>query len=230
MNFLAHARDLTDRPYATAGSGLPDWTRHLTRRARIRPARLPHPVEADDSAHAEILRGVWAHVDDDTWFHQAPAFKKGMKDIATCIRDALAPERVRASFLSHILLEMLLDAALIDRRPDLCDAYYSAMEDVDAKVLAKTARAITPGLDADDDAFQRLLDRFLSARFLADYQDDHTLAHRLSQVARRVNLDALDERFIEVIPACRAVVEANFEGLLQAPSSFVPPSEALRDV
>lgn len=229
MNFLAHARAFTDRPYAAAGSGLPDWTRHLVRRARIRPAKLPHPVAHDESEHAEILRGVWAHVDDDTWFHQAPAFKDGMKEIATIIRDALAPERVRASFLSHILLEMLLDAALIDRHPALCDAYYTAMESVDARQLAKTARAITPGLDADDASFQRLLDRFLGARFLADYQDDVTLAHRLSQVARRVNLDALDARFVGVIPACRDVVNANLDGLLVAPPDFVPPSEALRD-
>ncbi len=108
---------------------------------------------------------------------------------------------MRASFLAHILLEMLLDAALIDKEPDLCDRYYAAMETVDAATLGAVARALTPGLDAPDAQFQALLDRFIGARFLADYQDDLTLAKRLSQVAQRVKLNALDARFVWVLPA-----------------------------
>lgn len=219
MNFLAHARHHLDRPYAVAGSALPDWTRFLSRRSRIRKKTLPAVVEHDDTEHGDVLRGVWAHVHDDIWFHAQPEFESGVDEIGALIRNAYAPARVRGSFLAHILLEMLLDAALQARAPRMTSRYYEALSAVDPTSFATAARAIVVDLETEDAHFVALFQRFISERFLEDYQDDHTLAVRLSQVATRVGLDALDGKFLAIVPACRAIVDERADALLLGPSA-----------
>ena len=66
------------------------------------------------------------HLHDDRWFHSNPAFDDVTGELTRRIRAAF-PEhrRMRASFIAHILLEMLLDASLDQRGRVTFDAYYA---------------------------------------------------------------------------------------------------------
>src|SRR5690606_2778731 len=133
----------------------------------------------------ELARGVRAHLAADACFHELPAFTAGRAALAP-LAASLAQEgaRVRGFFLTHLLLEMLLDAELLTREPGLGDAFYEALARADHGAAARAAaRAL--GAPRDPAAFVRGVERFVEVRFLLDYVDDEALAARLEQVLGR---------------------------------------------
>lgn len=219
MNYFAHGRDFTGDPYFLAGTAIPDWLSILDRQVRVRAKRAREFVEDPDPQVAALARGVVQHHADDDWFHQTAAFYELNVELARRVRECLAgqagDDTFRPAFLGHILIELLLDAALIAEQPGLLDAYYAALSQVDPLLLEAGVNRMAT---RPTDRLAPLLPRFLSERFLYDYADDGKLLRRLNQVMRRVNLPPLPEQVLALLPAARRLISERKAELLTSTS------------
>lgn len=212
MNYFAHGLAYTDQPYLLAGTAVPDWLSVIDRRVRARSKSAEPFVGDADPRVADLARGIVRHHEDDHWFHGGAAFAELSLQFTVAIRDLLAPDTtLRPSFLGHILVELLLDAALIEDRPALLDAYYAALAELDPQVVQQSVEQMTgkrvPTMAA-------LIPRFSSEGFLYDYLEDEKLLFRLNQVMRRVKLPPLPPALASLFPAARQSVRARRAELL----------------
>jgi hypothetical protein len=123
-------------------------------------------------------------------------------------------EGFRPAFLGHILVELLLDAALIEQDVTALDAYYAALAALEPAIVES---AINRMATKTSDRIRLLIPRFLQERFLYDYLEDAKLLARVGAVLHRVGLPPLPASFIELLPAMRDAVRARQRELLQSP-------------
>jgi hypothetical protein len=212
VNYFAHGRNYIDDPCFLAGTALPDWLSVVDRRARAR-ARLAKPwLDAEDRRLASLARGVVQHHHDDSWFHQTRAFVEVSLAFTRDIRQRLAEDAsFRPSFLGHILVEILLDAVLIEQEPDQLNGYYRAMESLDPQVASRLAQ---PLITRPVPELPRMIRLFCRERFLCDYPDDGKLLVRLNRVMRRVRLPELPSSFQAFFPHARRTIRSRLPELL----------------
>ncbi len=212
MNYFAHGRNFVHSPYILAGTAVPDWLSVVDRRVRAR-RRLAWPWIHDNDPHvAAVAQGVVYHHHDDAWFHQTRAFAELSLAFTVSLRDQLPGDHgFRPSFLGHILVEILLDAALIEDNPEQLDAYYRASDSLDPNRVADAVHRMTTGRAAN---LPEMIREFCRERFLCDYVDDVKLLTRLNRVMRRVKLTELPPAFLSFLPAARHQVRARKTELL----------------
>lgn len=192
MNYLAHAYQFLDRPFFAAGTALPDWMNLVDRKNRAR-RQYAEPLLLDkDDCVAEFAAGIIQHHDDDQWFHGQLAFIQLSTRLAVELRQYMKGVELghQRGFLGHIVVELLLDAALIERDPKLLPRYYAMLDDLDAGRVQLAANKI---LRQAVDRLTLLIPRFSKERFLADYITDAGMQYRLSGVIRRVGLPPLPD-------------------------------------
>lgn len=212
MNYFAHALHCLDDPYQCAGVATPDWLGIFRPRVRCRSRHAEPFLKASDSNIAALAHGIVRHHADDGWFHETSAFAQLSVDFAGRIRRATQDtDGMRPSFVGHILVELLLDATLIEDNPGALDTYYESLARVSPQLVAKQVSEMS-GQDASN--LETLIPKFIETRFLEDYQDDQRLCYRLNQVMRRVGLSELPDVFQELLPAARADVKARQAELL----------------
>jgi hypothetical protein len=212
MNYFAHGRDFTDDPYFLSGTAVPDWLSVVDRRVRVRRQFAARYTQDRDAHVSSVARGIVQHCQDDDWFHRSRAFAELSLDFTRQIRGCLSPDTgLRPSFLGHILVEILLDAELMAEDVTRLDAYYQALEAVDARAIG---RAVNLMANQSTDGLEVFVHRFRTERFLYDYAEDAKLLFRLNQVMRRVNLDALPDGFLTFFPDARRQVHERRTELL----------------
>ncbi len=168
---------------------------------------------------AAVARGVVQHHHDDAWFHQTRAFAELSLEFTVAIRQLLPGDHgFRPSFLGHILVEILLDAVLIEENPHQLDAYYQAVGSLDPLVVAAAVQRMTTGRAARLPEMIRL---FCRERFLYDYLDDAKLLTRLNRVMRRVKLPELPPAMLTLLPAARQQVRERRPELLNGENNLV---------
>ena len=212
MNYFAHGRTYTHDPYFLAGTAVPDWLSIIDRQVRAKPKGAKPLADDSDPRVASLARGILQHHTDDDWFHQTTAFHELNVAFTGQIREILSgDDGFRPAFLGHILVELLLDAVLIEQQPEQLNAYYDALGQVDAELTQSVVSRIAA---RPTDRLAPLLPRFISERFLYDYADDGKLLHRLNQVMRRVNLPALPTSLVAFFPEARNAVATRHLELL----------------
>jgi hypothetical protein len=223
MNYFAHGRHYTADPYYLAGTAVPDWLNVVDRKIRVRTRHAEPFLQHADPELVSIAGGVVQHHRDDDWFHRTRAFTELSLQFTVATRDALGPDDgLRCHFLGHILVELLLDAELIDSDPGQLERYYDALQLVDGVKLAAAVSQMS-GRSADGLAW--LIPRFVDERFLWDYGGDEKLLWRMNQVMRRVRLPQLPDSFMEVLPEAReSVRQRRAELLTPDPSPNEPRS------
>ncbi len=223
MNYFAHGRDHLHRPYFLAGSAIPDILSVVDRRMRVRRRRAQEYLDQPDRLCAEVAAGILQHLDDDRWFHQTRAFAELSLQFTRDLR-AILPEddSYRPSFLGHILVEILLDATLIEQQPERLDAYYEAFGTVDPQALSD---AVNRMASRRSDTLAAFIPRFLAERFLYDYPDDAKLLRRLNHVMRRVKLTPLPSSVLEFLPQARIEVRVRRDELLTPALGTPSPSD-----
>jgi len=220
MNYLAHGIRFLDAPYLLAGTAVPDWLSVVDRKVRVRSPAAAELLHDPDEATRQLAAGIVQHLDDDRWFHDSRVFAETNLQFAVELRDCLpGDEGFRPSFLGHIVIEILLDATLMQRDPASVDRYYEALGEVSAakvqQVVNRIARVPTAEL-------QWWIERFREVRFLYDYLDDDKLLFRLEQVMRRVGLPPLGQQLSSWLPSARAIVAERCDQLLAAPDLPFP--------
>lgn len=212
MNYFAHGRRFVDEPLVLAGTAVPDWLNVADRKVRVRSKQAGVWVGDADGELAAVARGIVRHHADDAWFHQTPAFAELSWRFAAMIRDGLPPDDgLRPTFLGHILVEILLDAALIAEQPAQLDAYYAAVDTIDGSLVQSHVNRMAW---RDTRRLAWFIGAFARERFLWDYLDDGKLWFRLNQVMRRVGLSQLPESFCDLLPAAREEVAQAKDALL----------------
>ena len=213
MNYLAHGWRFVGEPYFLAGTAAPDWMSVIDRKVRLRSRTAAEFVAHSDAAIAAVARGIVQHHADDAWFHATTAFNELSLAFAVEIRGMLpGDEGFRPSFLGHILVELLLDACLAEDEPRRVDDYYIALTQLDP---AATQQAICQLATQPVNQITTMIPRFISERFLYDYQDDGKLLTRLNHIMRRVGLPAIPESLTEMFPAMRQRVRQQMNELLR---------------
>lgn len=212
MNYFAHGRRFLDDPCFLAGTSIPDWMNVVDRKARLRSKQASLFVNDEDPQLASVAAGVVQHHYDDDWFHQTRAFVELNLQLLTEIRQCLeADTTMRPRFLAHILVELLLDAALIEDDPPLLDRYYAVMDSVDGQMVQDAFNRMSPRPVSELATFIGL---FSAERFLYDYTDDGKLLRRLNQVMRRVQLPLLPGETCDLLKTVRPLVRERKEDLL----------------
>jgi len=214
VNYLAHALPFLDRPYMAVATGVPDMLMVVDRRVRVRSKHVLPFVDHSDPVQSAVARGVLQHFRDDATFHETRAFVELNVAISETVRDALAGESsMRPRLLGHLLVEVLLDAAIAGEQPEKLEAYYRALESVDADRFqeALNRMAPRPALRLAD-----MIRAIRGERFLWDYLEDATLMVRLNQILRRVRLAPLPAAFRVCLAPLRRLVAARKDDLLEA--------------
>ncbi len=207
MNYFAHGHRFLNDPYFLAGTAVPDWLSVADRKVRAHRNRAIQFVNHPQPTVANLARGIVQHHHDDAWFHNTDAFNQ-ITWRTTSLCDGALPkdEGYRPSFLGHILVELLLDAALIAADPLRLERYYAALETVDPAAVELAVNEIA---GRSPQRLAWFIDRFRQVRFLCDYADDAKLIFRLNQVMSRVNLLPLPDSFCSTFSAARELVAAH---------------------
>lgn len=212
MNYFAHGHSHIDRPYFLAGTAVPDWLGVVDRRVRLRRRHVAPFVDAPDQQLADLARGILRHLDDDSWFHATRAFNELMWQLTAMFRTLLPEDGgFRTSFLGHILVEILLDDALIAEDGRRLERFYAAVARVDPEVVQTSVRRMA---GRTPERLAWMVSGFVRERFLWDYRDDGKLVYRLNQVMQRVKLPRLPETFAAALPEARRLVVGRKDELL----------------
>ena len=118
----------------------------------------------------------------------------------------------RPGFLGHLLLEVLLDDALIKAHPDKLEEYYAVLEGIDPARVQQIVNRMAP---RPTDQLGRMISEFSRRRILSDYRESGKLLVRLNQVMRRVGLEELPRRLVEMLPPARQLVARNVTELME---------------
>jgi hypothetical protein len=215
MNYFAHALPFLDRPYFVVGTAVPDWLSVIDRKMRVRSRAAQTLVGDEDPRVAAVAEGIIRHHDDDRWFHQTRAFAELSLELTAAVRQVLPQDHgFRPSFLGHILVEILLDAALIAQAPARLETYYEALRSVDPQLVGRVVNQLAT---RPCDLWPAFLSRFCAEPFLYDYLEDAKLLARLNHVMRRVQLPMLPGEFLAILPAARLAVGCRRHELLAEP-------------
>jgi hypothetical protein len=201
MNYFAHGLRFLDDAHFLAGTAVPDWLSVVNRRARVRSKAAERFLDASNPRWAAVAAGIIQHQRDDAWFHGTRAFTQLSLEYSRTIRELFPnDDSYRPSFLGHVLVEVLLDAALIEEFPHQLDVYYQRMDAVDADVVGHAVSAMATQPVPELAAF---IPRFSAERFLYDYAEDDKLLRRLNRVMARVGFPLLPESFLAFLPRAR---------------------------
>ena len=213
MNYFAHALPFLDRPNFVAGTAVPDWLTVADRAVRLRSKYVEPFCHDPDRLVAEVAGGVLQHLRDDARFHETRSFAETSLALTARVRDALGGETgLRPAFLGHLLVEILLDAALIADDPGRLTEYYQALDEVDCGLVEAAVNRMAP---RPTERLAFFIELFRRQRVLWDYLEDGKLMVRLDQVMRRVGLDDLPDTFAAILPEARKLVAQRKNALLE---------------
>lgn len=206
MNYLAHALPHLHDPWLVAGTSLPDWLRFVrvrlqANRLLIAPELLSLPAH---SPAARLRAGALHHHEDDRRFHADARFEALTTELARELRALEADPRFRASTIAHVLIEILVDAALLRSHPGSAERYYEALASLDAAELREAAQVLAGEELARLPLLQR---RFLEARFLLAYRTDDGVLASMDAVLRRTGLPEAPAGTLACIEKARPSVE-----------------------
>jgi hypothetical protein len=188
MNYFSHfVVDHHPNNYEyNTGLFLPDVTKSW-----VKTFRHPEP-DSNFSVHQhELLKGCLKHYHSDKLFHGSDFFKKYYQALNTEIKSAGLSDRVeRKWFISHIMLELLIDRVIVKAYPTLLDAFYESLEKVDHDNLRSFLKYY--GMKKDDEFF-RFFNHFREVRYIYYYTDNNKFIYSLNRIMMRVNIAELSE-------------------------------------
>ncbi len=202
---------------------MPDWIRVVDKRTRVRSKTvrsfLDEHIEKSSPTTLAFCHGILQHHADDDWFHNTPTFLALNVQFARELRELMGDDAsMRAGFVGHISIELLLDAVLIERSPTDLAQYYRVLEGLDHAFIESMLEQI---LGRPVPNVAKLVRRFAVERFMYDYLEDARLLRRLNQIMSRVNLPPLPDALRHWLLEARQVVFQNSDSLLNGSAELL---------
>ena len=192
-----------------AGTAVPDWLAVADRAVRLRPACRALSVRCRSGRGGVGRRESFSTSATTPGFTKAGRLPRPRWSLRQ-VRDALAgDEGLRPAFLGHLLVELLLDAALIAEAGPRLAEYYQVLDRLDADRIEAAVNRVAPASHAAAGGVHR---PFPPRAGLVGLLEDDKLIVRLNQVMRRVRLAPLPAEFALVLPPARRLVAERREG------------------
>ena len=190
MNFLSHYYfDQNSDAYTVLGTLLPDLTANAQKEWKLYPQKNPQLFENDTELNA-IFEGWMRHLAVDKHFHNSNFFTTHSQQLSAKLRPILQNSPVKAYFLAHISLELLLDGLLLKNNKVSTEAFYSHLAACDVN---KIVQFLELNLVEDTQPFTLYFERFCSSAYLNSYQETEKIAYALNRICLRLWPEALNQ-------------------------------------
>jgi len=184
MNFLSHFyfEQLNPNDYIVMGVLLPDLVKNADKNWNLNPQKDEYLFN-DVPEYRALLTGWKRHLEVDRLFHSSTFFKVQTAILKQLILPAVETGPVKAFFLAHIGLELILDHLLLTRHEvDTAHLYeqLNAANSTHLKGFLKLA-------DLPDQArFDKFLYDFISSRYLFSYEKIENITYSLNRICMRL--------------------------------------------
>lgn len=207
MNYIAHYffDHVPGQPYYNLGLLLPDMLGSFSRRLRPHPG-LPWPVK--EMHERPLKEGILQHHRADHLFHNSRFFTEGNGFIKTALTtNGLVKPGVRMFFVTHILLELVLDRHLLNTERDVGIRFYDDL----ARISCERTEdfLLQTGLPAA--GFGDHIRRFTEARYLQSYVKDDGLFYALNRMLKATRQNFFEEDSLEMFSLALADIEKYIE-------------------
>ncbi|PRD47385.1 hypothetical protein C5745_11265 [Sphingobacterium haloxyli] len=184
VNFLSHYyfERYSLHSERILGALLPDLLKNVDKRYNFHPQRFEEVLFAHPKT-MWISEGWYRHVEVDRLFHTSDFFLDHTHALRRRLDPVVAHLPVRASFLAHIALELLLDHLLIDHTLVNPNRLYEHLGHVQKVTIEKYLQAIG---EVDTERFSVFFERFVTSRYILDYADISNLSYALFNICKRV--------------------------------------------
>lgn len=189
MNYLSHFyfdRD-EDNKYYNIGLILPDLARSHIPKLRINPYKN---ITFTTKEISSMNDGTNKHFASDRKFHNWMVFVDLTNRATDMIRESGDKDINRDYFITHIMVEVLLDKILLDQNPTLADDFYDMINSVEMDWILKFMRYA--GLQ-DDELWKGQHRRFMKAAFLKNYTSIENVVAAVEQVAANIGMIELND-------------------------------------
>ena len=202
MNYLSHYyfdRD-EDNKYFNLGLILPDLARAHIAKLMINPYKN---ITFTTKEIASINDGCNKHFASDRKFHNWMTFVELTNKATDMIRESGDKDINRDYFITHIMVEILLDKILLDKNPSLADDFYAMIDSVEMDWILKFMRYA--GLQ-DDELWKGQHRRFMKAAFLKSYTSVENVIAAVEGVCANLGMIELnDDQRNLLIEICEAI-------------------------
>ena len=202
MNYLSHYyfdRD-EDNKYFNIGLILPDLARSHIAKLRINPYKN---ITFTTKEIASMNDGCNKHFASDRKFHNWMTFVDLTNKATDMIRESGDKDINRDYFITHIMVEILLDKILLDQNPTLADDFYAMIDSVEMDWILKFMRYA--GLQ-DDELWKGQHKRFMKAAFLKSYTNVENVVAAVEGVCANLGMIELnDDQRNLLIEICEAI-------------------------
>jgi hypothetical protein len=202
VNYLSHYyfdRD-EDNKYFNIGLILPDLARSHIAKLRINPYKN---ITFTTKEIASMNDGCNKHFASDRKFHNWMTFVELTNKATDIIRESGDKDINRDYFITHIMVEILLDKILLDQNPTLADDFYAMIDSVEMDWILKFMRYA--GLQ-DDELWKGQHKRFMKAAFLKSYTSVENVVAAVEGVCANLGMIELnDDQRNLLIEICEAI-------------------------
>ena len=205
MNYLAHfvynhdIRSLPCEPYFVMGVALPDlWSRY-SRSRRIR-WRVVNSAVVAAPPEVQLRDGLLNHLAADQQFHGAVTFRRWQGELKQAV-PAGDVHPALVDFLTHVSIELVLDAHLMHADDDLVETFYNVVARCDPIVVEQ---AIATVADVATDGLRDVIQQFVARRFLHNYRTPAGLADVVRIILTLASIPLPPEKYVDdVLRAAR---------------------------
>jgi acyl carrier protein phosphodiesterase len=189
MNFLSHyyLDRHRENSFFCVGVCTPDLVSIFDRRVRLKAHTLPDLSEGGvTSEQLAFHEGIMRHLEVDRIFHASDFFHKETSYFSRQLRANFGSEQVsRGFFVSHILLELLLDKILMEREPHLLENFYRRLTDPGLQfVVSLTEWAVQRKLPR----YGAFYENFVVKKYLYRYTNWDNIIFVLEKILERVGI------------------------------------------
>lgn len=184
MNFLSHfyfERFAVDSE-KVVGSLLPDLLKNVDKKYSFQIHKYEEQLLFHPKSNA-LYEGWLRHVEVDKLFHGSDYFYQHTHSLRKHIEHAVVDLPIRASFLAHIALELVLDHLLIKNNVLNVSRLYEHLANVDRAVLTSFLQKLG-GVDIPQ--FYQYYDTFIQSGYIHQYAAIQSIAHALFAICKRV--------------------------------------------
>lgn len=184
MNFLSHYyfERFAAESEKVVGCLLPDLLKNVNKKYIFHPIRFHDRLSTSPTA-LSLLEGWYRHVEVDRLFHNSDFFIHHRHELRKILAPVVQDTPIRASFLAHIALELILDHRLIKDESVKVVRLYEHLEAADRQALRFFLNNI--GLGDTQDFFE-FYKAFIESKYMVKYEEIHFLSCASLNICKRL--------------------------------------------